>query len=271
MDKMKTLQKFSSNIRYEDEPEFGAMFSENYQNFSSNFPNIANQGENEEDEVYEAEFEAITEDAKDLNTSQTGKGQSQEENSHSSNIGSAEQTNEAKSDEKETKKSTKSTKISKLKKVEEAKSSPKKKKSSAKGQNDVKVERRKVPKIAVIPTGPKVEGVRRESKLPILPPVTPNPQLHAKARLIQTADDIRMPKIDQRVMSDRSGNDATPMMGSSQGNKFAVKRPYEDMFQPTNANNIAAMYRTINSSSNPPGKTVSYENYLNSQTLKETI
>ena len=39
-----------------------------------------------EEEVYEQDFNIIKEDVKDLNTSQTGKGSSPEEKSHSSNI-----------------------------------------------------------------------------------------------------------------------------------------------------------------------------------------
>ncbi|CAI2381861.1 unnamed protein product [Moneuplotes crassus] len=233
MEKMKKLQKFSSNMRYTDDPEFGGNYSESYQKCGLNLPGIVPDSERSEDnQIFEEEFEAITEDVKDLNTSQTGKGQSQEENSHSSNLGKTEQNSEGKTDSKPGKKKT----------IEEEKVPPKKKASGLKiSINDPIIEKR---------TEKITQEVRRESELPVLPPVSPNTNNQIKARLIQTADNIRMPKIDKKPNQDLSHAKPPKNVLTPKGNNFARKRPYEDAMS---VKKTGIMYRTINNVPSSPG------------------
>ncbi|CAI2381980.1 unnamed protein product [Moneuplotes crassus] len=225
--KIKALQKFSSNIRYSDnDPELGQYYSESYQNCGLNFPEISRESNtNEDDDIYEEEFEAITEEAKDHNTSQTGKEQSHEENSHSSNLGTNEQNSNEKTD----------IKVIPQKIIEEEKAPPARKESWKKQTITETIVEKRQNKI--------VEEVRKESNLPKLPPVSPNVHHQTKARLIQTADDIRMPKIENRANLDNSQNVSARNIFTPKGNNFAVKRPYEDIFK---IKNPASMYRTMN-------------------------
>lgn len=89
-------------------------------------PETGMQKDAEETDDYEDDFEPVTEEAKDLNTSQTGKGSSQEEKSSSSNFDINQQTSGSQSDEKlkSSAKDTSNLCIDKLLKVSNLSGSP---------------------------------------------------------------------------------------------------------------------------------------------------
>jgi len=106
---IRNLQRFSSNVRYpsnERDQSPAILAPQNDQNSVVKLPDIGRcqvELENEpfkESEQYTDDFEDITEERQNLNTSQTGKGSSQEEISSSSNLEKHKQTAGSHSDEK---------------------------------------------------------------------------------------------------------------------------------------------------------------------------
>lgn len=106
---IRNLQRFSSNVRYpsnERDQSPAVAAPQRDQNSDIKLPDLgrrcqAQEQENlKESEEYEDDFEDITEEWKDLNTSQRGKGSSQEENTSSSNLDKNQQTAGSQSDEK---------------------------------------------------------------------------------------------------------------------------------------------------------------------------
>lgn len=227
---MKALQKFSSNIRYDQSlADNAAKYSESYQNSNIILPNLQkyDQKAGWEEEVSEEVFETITEDVKDMNTSQTGKGSSQEENSHSSNLDKNRQTAGTQSDEKGVSEEPKTIKEKKkFKKVN-------KKKNSKKISESI-VERR-IPQVKEKKEEEKKEKKpSKKSKVPSLPILADADKGDKeKSRNIQTADNVRMPNLVKKVAQEKP----SPIFGSAKniGNK-------------TRNLGTTMMYRTVNSS-----------------------
>lgn len=167
---------------------------------------------------YEEDFEEISEEVKDLNTSQTGKGSSQEEKSHSSNFAKDQQTAGSHSDEKVNSKNTNDDPQPQIQKSK-GKSSAGSKRSKDEEKKNWEEEKETIDQQA----DPMFPLIARPSPI----------SFSAKERLIQTADSKRMPMISMKFRG--SSVDSTNRSNSNDEREFS--RDMTEMRKPTSNRN----------------------------------